>query len=192
MVRSAQIINLRAGAAQKLLSSMGVVMAPEDFLDRALVHIRGMVACGERPAGLLGAGADTTRVFAYAEHSAVLIGGQRVTGRYFRECGHTRQTASNYESTMLTSSAPGWLPAFQLPNSRHVDRRRCAEFQILQELCRVFVPSGRLNMEQPPWPEVVGVVALFTSVSPCMSCIGAIRHFQLLFPEVEIEVAVLG
>jgi len=174
---------------------MGVVVAPEDFLDRALVHIRGMVACGERPVGPLGAGIDTTRVFAYAEHSVVLAGGQRVTGKHFRECGHSRQVlaASDNETTMPARPGPGWLPAaFQLPNSRHVDRRLCAEFQVLQELCRVFVPSGELTIAQPPWPDVVGVVALLTSLSPCMSCIGAIRHFQLLFPEVEIEVAMLS
>jgi len=194
VVHSAQIINLRTGAAQKLLSSMGVMVAPGDFLDRALVHIRGMVACGERPAGPLGAGIDTTRVCAYAEHSVVLAAGQRVTGKHFRECGYSRQvfTESDHEITVPARRGPGWLPAFKLPNSRHVDRRLCAEFQVLQELCQVFVPSGEPTIAQPPWPEVVGVVALLTSVSPCMSCIGAIRHFQLLFPEVEIGVAMFG
>merc|ERR1712232_382113 len=76
------------------------------------------------------------------------------------------------------------LHAFKLPNSQHVDRSLCAEFQLLNQLCHVLLPdSSKLE----PQPSYVGIVALFTTTSPCMSCIGVIRQFQLIFPEIRLE-----
>lgn len=169
------VVNLRF-AAHQVLRAMNVADAPLDFAERAVARIRGEFPGGERPLGLGGAGVDTTAVRAYAEFSVVLLneasGAEgRLEGQLWRSCG------VNSNSQPLTP--PLWPSAFRLPGSSHVDRELCAEFQILVELTLQL--QGHL---------VVGCLSLFTTTSPCMSCLGAMRQFQLLFPEVSIEFAV--
>lgn len=132
------------------------------------------------------------RAFAYAEfvvklhpmqkprwYSEQTVIAQQCDGRLFRESGFSG------------SPCRGCVRAFRLPNSSNVQRSLCAEFQVLDELAWHFmdkVNDARSSKDQSePIPVLVGIVQLFTSTSPCLSCIGAIRHFQLLFPEVSIE-----
>lgn len=181
-----QVVNVRSAVSRRLLAASGVGRAPESFGQRAVSRIRSLVDEGERPVGPGGAGVDTTRVFGYAEYDVVLVGaaptGARpaqaphVSGHLFCECGY-------HPSATVAQRRP-WLHAFQLPNSSHVDRTLCAEFQILAELCSILAPEGG---DHVPRATAVGVLSLFTTTSPCMSCLGAIRQFQLLFPEVAVE-----
>mmetsp|Transcript_89235 Transcript_89235/g.277444 ORF Transcript_89235/g.277444 Transcript_89235/m.277444 type:complete len:179 (-) Transcript_89235:75-611(-) len=161
---------------------MRVGRAPRDFTEHAERQVRKYCQGLPRPAEG-GAGAfEAARVFSYAEYCVVDAagGGRRIEGRLLHECGW-RPSAGGPRPPRL--AAP-WLRAFRLPLGGHVDRELCAEFQLLQELCGILAPEGRPPEHQP---EVVGSVSLFTTISPCMSCIGAIRQFQLLFPEVAIE-----
>mmetsp|Transcript_75244 Transcript_75244/g.243294 ORF Transcript_75244/g.243294 Transcript_75244/m.243294 type:complete len:235 (-) Transcript_75244:65-769(-) len=189
-VHRAQVINLRSAAARQLLSAAGLGRAPVEFGCRAVASIRGIVEGGECPVGLGGAGIDTARVFSYAEYSVVAVGGAgpQAEGQLFRESGHTHREERPPRRAKVEAPAAAWLQALRLPNSQHVDRRLCAEFQVLSELCNIFAPEGG---KPAPRPTVVGVVALFTTTSPCMSCLCAIRQFQLLFPEVAIEISEL-
>lgn len=75
------------------------------------------------------------------------------------------------------------LQAMPLPNSRHVDRSSGAEFHCFSELCRLLASfTGR---------QVFGVVSLCTSTSPCLSCVGTFRQFQVLYPDINIDVCEL-
>merc|ERR1712032_1215559 len=143
----------------------------------------------------LGACVDTTRVFGYAEYDVMAHqchGGlaPHVEGHLFSECGFRGlrcSAATTRSGDGLAGQQSGLIQAFTLPNSSHVDRTLCAEYQILDELCGVLAtvsPHGRRE-------DIVGVVYLFTTTSPCLSCLGAIRQFQLLFPEVSLEASEL-
>merc|ERR1712228_903119 len=177
-------INLRRDAVKQLLDAMGVNRAADEFGYRAVSKIRSLVDEGERPVGLGGAGLDTSRIFSFIEYDVHLeapthtteIGGSSnpFHGHIFSESG--------YNSFSPAGRVTSMLHAFRLPNSAHVDRTLCAEFQLLGELCAIFSPGGI-----GPRSDVVGVVSLFTTSSPCMSCLGAIRQFQILFPEVDVE-----
>lgn len=173
-----EVVNLRQKATHRLLNSLNIRKAPADFSHRAVSCIRSLVDGGERPVGLGGAGVDTTRVFAYAEYNVVPVGGIApcVDGHLFRESG--------LRGSACIARSVNWLHSFQLPNSSHVDRSLCAEFQVLAELCGVLSPEGG---KASPRDAVVGVLFLFTTCSPCMSCVSAIRQFQVLFPEVALE-----
>lgn len=184
-VRKMQVVNFRRDATKRLLEAMGVKTAPDDFGRRAISRIRSLAEGGERPLGLGGAGVDTTRVFGYLEFAAHLEGSTEsgsnasddpTIGYLFRESGRRGPVA-----------APSALRAIRLPNSGHVDRTLCAEFQLLADLCATLSPKDNPATGRRPNNDVVGAVSLFTTCSPCMSCLGAIRQFQILFPEVEVE-----
>jgi len=187
-VRQLQVLNLRPAATRQFLDRMGVGRAPGEFSSRAVRCIRSLAGEGARPVipGIGRGVVDTTRVFAYAEYSIATIGGPgpAMDGCLSRESGLHGSTMAQLAS--LGESIAPWLRAFSLPNSSHVDRTRCAEFQVLVELCRLFAPEATMPK---PQPSVVGVLLVFTTTSPCLSCLGAIRQFQLLFPEVLLEVS---
>mmetsp|Transcript_71096 Transcript_71096/g.161491 ORF Transcript_71096/g.161491 Transcript_71096/m.161491 type:complete len:215 (-) Transcript_71096:60-704(-) len=183
-VRKAQVVNLRTEAARRLLDATQVGTTSAEFAGRAVDYIRNTVECGERPVGPGGAGVDTTRVFAYAEYTVVSVGGcgPQAEGRLFRESGLARGAGAG-QPQGGGQCRQAWLRPFRLPTSGHVDRSLCAEFQVLNELCSILAPEGGAR---DPRPAVAGVVDIFTTASPCMSCLGAIRQFQLLFPEVSV------
>ncbi|CAE8614045.1 unnamed protein product [Polarella glacialis] len=191
-VRELQLVNLRSMASRRLLDAVGVGRASGDFGLRAVARIRSCTERGEQPPGPLGAGVDTTEVFAYVEYDAVLAAapaagedfGSHVDGQLLWESG---TQGGRQQAHFMTAGAFTWLEPLRLPNSGHVDRSRCAEFQALSELCAVLAPRA----QQPGPQEVVGVVSLFTTISPCLSCLGAIRQFQLFFPEVALELCEL-
>lgn len=181
LVRELQVINLRSEATRHLLDSIGVGKAPQEFTRRALFRLEQFANAGAPPVGLLGAGIDTTRAFAYAEYDVVQMEGSslQLDGHVCRESGLRGSTAAGRASP--------WLHSFRLPNSSHVERSLCAEFQILRELCCIFVPGSVAEGCSRPHQSLVGVLILYTSTSPCLSCLGAIRQFQLLFPEIALE-----
>lgn len=185
-VRKAQVLNLHSEAARRLLNAMGIGRAPVEFARQADVQIRKHCDHAEHPVELGAAGIGMARVFSYAEYCIVDAagGGRRAEGRLLRESGLSPEV----NGRRPRRPAAPWLQAFRLPLSGHVDRWLCAEFQLLEELCGILVPG---DCQPTTHPEVVGVVSLFTTTTPCMSCIGAVRQFQLLFPEVAIEMTEL-
>lgn len=169
--------------------------APTKFTERALSRIRQHIGCNGPFTGSSVVGLHLSRVFSYAEFSVKLHilpelhhpadpgDGQHLDGCMFKESGFGGCAPRRY------------LRAFCLPTSSNVERSLCAEFQVLDALACHF--AGKVNdvpklkgSEGTVVP--VGIVYLFISTSPCLSCIGAIRHFQLLFPEVAVEMSELG
>merc|ERR1712048_480423 len=79
------------------------------------------------------------------------------------------------------------LKAAQLPISGLVDRSLCSEFQVLcsvVDTTRSAAVKIGLSLRA-----VKGRVRLFVSTAPCVSCLGALRQFQLYMPHVGLEVA---
>lgn len=182
-----KVFNIRPRATRHLLDAIGAGRAPGEFSSRALRCIRALGGdhCLVGPGG---AGVNTSRVFAYAEYDVVAIGpaGLRADGSLCRESG-LRGSSPSFSCEPSAASSSGRLRAFRLPYSGHVDRRLCAEFQILAELCDTFAP--RSDVISPHTS--VGILLLFTSTSPCTSCLCALRQFMLLFPEIAVEVSEL-
>mmetsp|Transcript_20006 Transcript_20006/g.32402 ORF Transcript_20006/g.32402 Transcript_20006/m.32402 type:complete len:207 (+) Transcript_20006:511-1131(+) len=195
------MVNLRHDGAKYIFDAMGVKRAPAEFSHRAIQMIRSFVDGGERPAGLGGFGRDTTRIFAYAEYDIVHPSSVPAAGREEIRTSATADTFGGYifrESGLAGSQPP--LPstmvlrAMRLPNSGLVDRTLCAEFQLLVEMCRLLGPHREDNDDPKPvgietTEQSLGVVSLFTTHTPCMSCLGAIRQFQLMYPEIDLEVS---
>merc|ERR1712032_648385 len=69
------------------------------------------------------------------------------------------------------------------PISGLVDRSLCSEFQLLTAIIEVCSQGGGVSNA-----DVQGGVRLFVSTAPCVSCLWAIRQFQLLFPRVCLQV----
>mmetsp|Transcript_70009 Transcript_70009/g.204869 ORF Transcript_70009/g.204869 Transcript_70009/m.204869 type:complete len:237 (+) Transcript_70009:102-812(+) len=184
-VRRAQVINVRFEATWHLLKAMDIGEASLEFTRHADLEVRKHCQNVERPLVIGSAGIDLSRVFSYAEYCVKdAAGGGHIEGCLFYECGWSPQV----NRRPAPETAMPLLQAFRLPLSGHVDRRLCAEFQLLSDLCGILSPG---NCRSEPHPEVVGVISLFTTMTPCMSCIAAIRQFQLLFPEVGIGMGML-
>merc|ERR1712060_985615 len=80
-----------------------------------------------------------------------------------------------------------WLCPTELVVNRWVDRALCAEFQLLDELCGNLEGAAPWLEDPRRRREIVGFVRLLTSMSPCVSCLCAVRQMQLLLPGVRIE-----
>ncbi|CAE8609625.1 unnamed protein product [Polarella glacialis] len=85
-----------------------------------------------------------------------------------------------------------WLKAAQcLKVGALVDRTLCSEFQTLEELCDCIEkaaggPLGSAGSGQRA--AVQGGVRIFISTTPCISCVGAMSQFILMFPGISLEV----
>merc|ERR1740129_315594 len=80
----------------------------------------------------------------------------------------------------------GLLKSMVLPINELVDRTLCAEFQTLSELCDLLDSVGVCG--KPSRCFVTGTVWLWTSGASCLSCVGVMRQFLHLFPNVTLEV----
>ncbi|CAE8669368.1 unnamed protein product, partial [Polarella glacialis] len=78
-----------------------------------------------------------------------------------------------------------WLKPITLPVNPNVDRSVCAEFQVFNELCDLVHQEGLAdNMEECAL--VGGCVNILVSTTPCLSCVGAVMQYSLLFPNVDL------
>merc|ERR1712242_685541 len=81
-----------------------------------------------------------------------------------------------------------WLCAVPLTISKWVDRTLCAEFQLLGEVCEMMNRAG-IEMTSPELRHsVYGLLSMYLSEPSCVSCIGALKQFQTLFPGVDMLV----
>lgn len=80
----------------------------------------------------------------------------------------------------------GLLRSVVLPINELVDRTLCAEFQMLSELCDLVDSVGVTGKASRGF--VTGTVRLWTSGASCLSCVGIMRQFLLLFPRAVLEV----
>mmetsp|Transcript_154492 Transcript_154492/g.280699 ORF Transcript_154492/g.280699 Transcript_154492/m.280699 type:complete len:596 (-) Transcript_154492:84-1871(-) len=81
-----------------------------------------------------------------------------------------------------------WLCAVPLPISKWVDRTLCAEFQLLAEVCDMINRTG-IELSSPELRHsVYGLLQMYLSEPSCVSCVGAMKQFQTLFPGVDMLV----
>lgn len=76
-----------------------------------------------------------------------------------------------------------------------VDRTLCSEFQLLSELCDVLLAAVSASSASGAVGSAAargslrGHAFLFVSAAPCLSCVCAVRQFQLIFPQVSLAVS---
>lgn len=115
------------------------------------------------------------KVFGYAEYN--LERPIALTGSCLCENGLSNPAASH----------PRWLCPTRLPINAYVDRELCAEFQALEATCETI--SGALRAgDAASRAEVRGTFQLIVSGACCISCVGAVRQFQLIWPGLSIAV----
>jgi len=90
-------------------------------------------------------------------------------------------------SSEVPSEADSWwqeesvLRAFPLAVRRSVERAACAEFRLLSRLAAELEGSSTRDVNLEVW--------LFASKTPCLSCLAAMRQFQILFPRASLYFA---
>jgi len=129
------------------------------------------------------------RIHSYAEYE--ILHPVRFHGALARENG--LQVA---EDGGKVACRPRWLRAITLPINAYVERELCAEFQLLEDLCSLFASksSSRLAFsvrDEAARLHVSGTIQLLVTGSSCVSCLGAMRQFQLLWPNIAISVGMM-
>lgn len=191
LVDTFRIDNFGTLGDQWLLEWLGMGVPPDDFLFRGLSGVGrggGVPALGRLTAELPCAG-DTgiswlrTRVVGYAEYN--------LEGPFGTLQGS--ETCENAYHGEVTRDSK-WLRAVNPPFNSFADRRTCCEFRFLDRMIDRIVSRGRDERGGdggcPQWrAQVLGYIHILVNAAPCVSCLGALRQFRLLFPAVRLRVA---
>jgi len=95
----------------------------------------------------------------------------------------TRGPGSAGDPSDHAQIGPIHLRPIQLPLSRWVDRSRCSEFRVLEEVCgRMLTPK---DLSRMPCKLAVCVFG----APPCLSCMAAVQQVRCRFPGLEIEIS---
>jgi len=124
------------------------------------------------------------RVCTFAEYSLLDAreGSEPLAGVMMRENGF-------WTASTTRGGKNRWLQAAKdMKAGALVDRTLCSEFQTLEELCDILEAAGVMSPTECR-KQVHGGVRLFISTTPCISCIGALSQFTLMFPGVKLEVS---
>lgn len=179
LVEGFEVDNFGAVGDRYLLDSLGIPDGPPEFYRKgAQLVIDFQQQHAEswwRSEGLLHA-----RVVSYAEFDLTPPpGGQPpLAGSRYQQNGYhgVRQTEERI------------LPT-RLPFNSNVDRSLCSENQLLAAICEDLVGSRPVN-SKALLAKVTGWLRLFVTGAPCLSCVGAMRQFQLLLPQVTLFVSI--
>lgn len=172
-----------------LLSLLCIAEAPRDFSDRAAALVvefqKRHAETWWRSEGLL-----HQRVVSYAEMDVEPCA---------RKGGSLRNSRFQQNGYQGMRHGREWIVATTLPFNHNVDRSLCSENQLLSHICEDLARSrlqqlGRLTGQQvvPAKPLLAGArgwLRLYVTGAPCLSCIGAMRQFQLLAPGVQLSVS---
>merc|ERR1712039_426900 len=82
---------------------------------------------------------------------------------------------------------PRWLYSTPLPINAFVQRELCAEFQLLEITCDQLFATMAANGATSR-SEVSGDLQVFVTGACCISCVGAVRQFQLLWPSLSVSI----
>lgn len=165
-----------------LWDRLGVLEAPAEFCLRAEEEI-GKVNAEDRAAFISDAedqvsGRKHQRVFAYAEYEIEPPPGEaEITGKMLFENGFRGVRAET-----------NLLQRMQLPVNSWVDRSLCAEMQMMTMFCCQLAKEGLAG-----GPELnamlCGRLLVYTSIPPCLSCVGVLWQFLMNFPGMELQFA---
>lgn len=193
-LRDLRVDNFGARCTRRVFEYMGLKEPRGDFCERAKVKIKHEIAslggCASDCAlALSGSALVHRRVFSFAEYHLDLPGGgvDPIVGTVVKESGNR----SGGGGTVGSNVRHAWpLQAATSPISGLINRTLCSEFQLLCAVVDIVQSSfsgvtGSCDFHS----RVHGNVRLFISTAPCVSCLGVIRQFQLLFSCTAIEVA---
>lgn len=166
VLQETMVDNFGALGTGILFDQMGLFAAPDSFVTRALRRIGQVLA--EPDFRKESFGLTHKRVLCYAEWDLKLSSGEPVRGTLLRENG----------IRVGHLNPPAWLRSFPTPINNLIGRDLCGEFQLIAGVGQLLDagPPGRLD----------GIVLLFVSSTPCVSCVAAVRQFQHRFPHVRI------
>lgn len=164
-----------------LWDALGVPEPPAEFCGRARRHIDDVVSadgCALAQQHAESAGHKHRRVFAYAEYDLEPPPGEpEIRGRMLFENGFR---------TLRTSHR--WLQHTPLPINSWVDRSLCSEAQMMATFCSQLKQEGLADADNTELNSMLhGSLYVYTSAPPCMSCVGVLWQFRLLFRGVEFR-----
>mmetsp|Transcript_78300 Transcript_78300/g.122169 ORF Transcript_78300/g.122169 Transcript_78300/m.122169 type:complete len:527 (+) Transcript_78300:356-1936(+) len=192
-LHSLHIDNFGAQGTKQIFLHMQFPAPSAEFCDRAMQEIQNGVAAYSGDTrrssaavdALSGAALVHRRVFSYAEYDILVFrkgmashGGVKLVGSMMKENGLREQDRSTERGVCA-------LRAVASPISGLVNRHLCSEFQLLKSLVDIFYQESGSTFDC----QVTGHVRLFVSTAPCVSCLGALRQFTLMFPQASMEVA---
>jgi len=170
-----RVDNLGGVGTRLLLAWIGVEEPPLGFVERTVrrfPQFRSARSPGDHPTQF--------KIYSYAEYSVAAFP-ESLVGSLFKENG-LRNSGATY---------PRWLRAVSLPINLFVERELCAEFQLLESLCDVIAGAAGGCSIAACREKVVGTVDILISSASCVSCVGAVRQFQLLWPAMHVSVGMM-
>jgi len=180
-VDDVRIDNFGVVGDRLLLAWLGVRSVSDDFLQRGLA-VGGVPRFGRLTAEVKHDDGDAvawlrTRVVGYVEYSLEGPGG-RLAGE---------ETCENAYHGEVTSDSR-WLRAVTPPFNPFADRRTCCEFRFFDRMVEALSQKG-MAWDAEVRSRVCGRVSMLINAPPCVSCIGVICQFRLLFGGVEVRVS---
>jgi len=169
LLQQVAVDNFGIVGTSAVLQRLGIGQAPVSFLQRA--HHRVTQVLQEADVRKDTFGLIHKRVLCYAEWDVITSSGESIRGALLREngirVGHTEP--------------PAWLRSFPTPINYMIGRDLCGEFQLVTGMALVLdaVSPGRLQ----------GSATIFSSCTPCVSCVAVLRQFHLRFPELQVTFA---
>merc|ERR1712028_162690 len=128
------------------------------------------------------AGRKHQRVFSYAEYDIEPpMGESEIRGQMLFENGF-RSIRANIK----------WLKCTPLPVSSWVDRNLCAEMQMMTTFCSLLLKeglAGEPDLNSNLNAMLRGNFMVYTSIPPCLSCVGVLWQFALHFPGMQLHFA---
>lgn len=183
-LRRLQVDNFGASGSRFLLTRLGIERAPWDFQVSAQHQMRAYIQKNnEVLKDLTTKEVLHKRVCCFTEYSlAVPVGDAMVPlrGVMMRENGYWSASAARGGTCRWLRAATG------LRVGALVDRVLCSEFQTLEELCDNIERAGGTPERRC---DIQGGVRAFISTTPCVSCIGAMSQFRVMFPNVTLEIS---
>lgn len=183
MLQHVQVDSLGGVGSRMLLGHLNVRETDPAFDRRALevIEQHRVEDPRENPQETMFGGPTRHKhVFSYAEYrienfSQLGCSEDVVEGAVLQENG----ARSQWSVQSPLQSAP-------LPINRRVDRAACSEFLLLSTVCIVLRDAGACGQHERS--QLVGLLRLWSTGPSCLSCLAAIRQFQLLFPGVQLEI----
>lgn len=167
--------NFGGVGTRKLLASLGIKEPLFEFTSRAVEKFPQICSTN-----IATNGPTEFKIYSYAEFNVTSLPTPLV-GDLFRENGCRNPG----------NSRPRWLRAVPLPINIFVERELCAEFQLLEAVCNTISAAISSCNNEASREKVFGNVDILISSASCVSCVGAIRQFQLLWPAIHVTVGMM-
>lgn len=173
---SVRIDNFGIVGTRILMDSLGVRDLPASFRERATPFIPRLGRLtSEVPRGE-GVSWMRTRVVNYWEYNLEWPGGRL-------------QGAENGENALHERARDSrWLRAVTPPFNPFADRRTCSEFRSFDRLLEELSRAGT-SADENLRGRVSGCIMMLINAPPCVSCIGVMQQFQLLYPRVVLHIS---